>query len=222
MTEPGYDARTRYQDRAEVGEFEAARYSSPLGRVRLAGERRAVQRVLAGLGPAECVLDCPCGIGRWAAILAESARRIIGLDISIPMLERARREQAGRFPLSLARAEAERLPLGDSCVDYVFCYALMKHLPPEVKRTVLREFARVAGRGVVASFAVFNLLTYLRWRWMTRRRPGQPDATVHSYPVWSKELDALAREAGLRVARRASVLGWFSLEKVFYLEKPTP
>jgi hypothetical protein len=37
MTEPAYDARTRYQDRAEVGEFEAARYSSPLGRTRLAG-----------------------------------------------------------------------------------------------------------------------------------------------------------------------------------------
>jgi SAM-dependent methyltransferase len=133
------------------------------------------------------------------------------------MLERARREQAGRVPLSLARAEAERLPLGDSCVDYVFCYALMKHLPPEVKRTVLREFARVARHGVVASFAVFNPLTWLRWRWMTRQRQPGP---VHSYPVWSKELEALAREAGLRVARRASVLGWLSLEKVVYLEKP--
>jgi ubiquinone/menaquinone biosynthesis C-methylase UbiE len=220
MTEPTYDARTRYQDRAEVGQFETARYSTPLGRARLAGERRAVQRVLAGLGPAECILDCPCGIGRWAAILAENARRIIGLDISVPMLERARREQVGRFPLSLARAEAERLPLGDACVDYVFCYALMKHLPSKVKRTVLSEFARVSRRGVVASFAVFNPLTWLRWRWMTRRRHGRPDAPLHSYPVWSKELEALARAAGLRVGRRASVLGWLSLEKVVHLERP--
>ncbi len=218
MTEPAYDARTRYQDRAEVGQFEAARYSSPLGRARLAGERRAVRRILAGLGPAECVLDCPCGIGRWAAILAERARHIIGLDISVPMLERAQQEQATRLPLSLARAEAEKLPLSDGCVDYVFCYALMKHLPPEVKRTVLSEFARVARRGVVASFAVFNPLTWLRWRWLTRRRHGP----VHSYPVWPKELETLARDAGLRVGRRASVLGWLSLEKVVHLEKTAP
>lgn len=218
MSEPAYKARTAYQHSQAAQEYEDIRFHGWLGRVRWRAERAAVRAALSGLPAAARMLDCPCGIGRWAAILAGSARRILGFDISVPMLERARREQAGRFPLSLARAEAERLPLGDSCVDYVFCYALMKHLPPEVKQTVLREFARVARRGVVASFAVFNPLTWLRWRWLTRGRPGP----VHSYPVWSEEMDALAREAGLRVARRASVLGWLSLEKVFYLEKPTP
>jgi len=152
----------------------------------------------------------------------ERTQRIIGLDLSVPMLERAREEQASRFPLSLARAEAERLPLADASVDYVFCYALMKHLPPEVKRTVLREFARVARRGLIVSFAVFNPLTYLRWRWMSWRQRRRTRAPVHSYPVWSKELEALARELGLRVGRRASVLGWLSLEKVVHLEKATP
>ena len=219
MTEPTYDARTRYQDGAEVRQFEAARYSSALGRARLAGERRAVRRVLDGLAAADCILDCPCGIGRWTPVLGARARRIVGLDISAPMLERARKEQAIRFPLSLARAEAERLPLVDGCVDYVFCYALMKHLPPEIKRTVLSEFARVARRGMVVSFAVFNPLTYLRWRWMQWRERRRKQAPVHSYPVWPKELDDLAHETGLRVGRRAGVLGWLSLEKVVHLEK---
>ncbi len=220
MTEPSYDARTRYQDWEEVRQFEAARYSSALGRARLAGERRAVQSVLDALAAADSILDCPCGIGRWTPVLGARARRMVGLDISVPMLERARKEQASRFPLWLARAEAERLPLADGSVDYVFCYALMKHLPPEVKGTVLREFARVARRGMVVSFAVFNPLTYLRWRWTVWRLRRRTQAPVHSYPVWPKELEALAHPLGLRVGRRAGVLGWLSLEKVVHLEKP--
>ncbi len=221
VTDPAYKARTAYQQQQAAQEYEAIRFSNWLGRVRWRAERTAVRAVLDTLPTAECILDCPCGIGRWAAILAESARRIVGLDISAAMLERTRRERVGCFPLSLVGAEAERLPLADGCVDYVFCYALMKHLPPEVKRTVLREFARVARRGIVVSFAVFNPLTYLRWRWMRWRLQRRIQGTVHSYPVWPKELQGMTREFDLQVQHKIGVMGWLSLEKVLYLEKTT-
>ena len=218
MNEPSYSARTRYQDAAEVRSFEAARYRTWLGRLRLRGERRAVRQVLAELPAMARIADIPCGIGRWAPVLGERAQKIVGLDISWAMLERARDEQAGKLPL--ARAEAERLPLADGAVDIVFCYALMKHLPPEAKRAVLVEFARVARRGLVISFALFNPLTYLRWRWLVWREARRTAGTaVHSYPLWPEELSALAGELGFRVRRRAGVLGWLSLEKVLYLEK---
>ncbi|MGH9789426.1 MAG: class I SAM-dependent methyltransferase [Candidatus Acidiferrales bacterium] len=224
MSEPTYSARTRYQDMAEVQSFEAVRYRSWLGRRRLRGEQAAVRRVLATVPPVERIADIPCGIGRWAPVLRERAKRIFGLDISWPMLERARAEQAaapeGSGPLALARAEAERLPLADGSVDIVFSYALMKHLPPEAKRAVLAEFVRVARRGMVVSFALFNRLTYLRWRWMVRReRRRTGGATVHSYPLWPAELEKLAGELGLRARGQAGVLGFLSLEKVVYLEK---
>ncbi|MGH9779487.1 MAG: class I SAM-dependent methyltransferase [Candidatus Acidiferrales bacterium] len=218
MNEPSYSARTRYQDAAEVRSFEAARYRTWLGRLRLRGEQRAVRRVLAALPAMARIADIPCGIGRWAPVLGERAQKIVGLDISWAMLERARAEQVGK--LALARAEAERLPLADGAVDIIFCYALMKHLPPEAKRAVLAEFARVARRGLVISFALFNPLTYLRWRWLVWREARRTaGATVHSYPLWPDELSALAGELGFRVRRRAGVLGWLSLEKVLYLEK---
>ncbi|HXE75796.1 MAG TPA: methyltransferase domain-containing protein [Candidatus Xenobia bacterium] len=219
MSEPTYQARTAYQQQQAAQEYEAIRFRGWLGRVRWRRERAAVRAVLNSLPPADRALDCPCGIGRWAPVLAERARRLVGLDISAPMLERARLEQASRLPLSLARAEAERLPLADGSVHFVFCYALMKHLPPEVKRTVLREFARVARHHLVVSFAVFNPVTYLRWQWMMWRQRRRTRAPVHSYPLWFKELEALARETGLRVGRRVGVLGWLSLEKVVHLEK---
>ena len=224
MSEPNYTARTAYQQRQAAEEYEDIRFRSWMGRLRWRREREAVRRVLAAAPTAERIADIPCGIGRWAPVLRERAHRVFGLDISWPMLERAHAEQSGpeaSGPLALARAEAERLPLADGSVDVVFCYALMKHLPPEAKRAVLAEFARVARRGLVISFALFNPLTHLRWRWMMwrqwRRSGG---ATVHSYPLWPRELESLAGELGLRVARRASVLGFLSLEKVVYLEKP--
>lgn len=219
MSEPAYKARTAYQQPQAAREYEHIRFHNWLGRVRWRAERAAVRAILRDLPSAELALDCPCGIGRWAPVLLERAQRLVGLDISVPMLERAHAEQATCFPLRLARAEAERLPLATGSVDFVFCYALMKHLPPEVKRAVLREFARVARRGMVVSFAVFNPLTYLRWRWMMWRQRGRAQTPVHSYPVWPGELEALARETGLRVGRRAGVLGWLSLEKVVHLER---
>jgi SAM-dependent methyltransferase len=221
MSESSYSARTRYQDPVEAQSFEVTRYGNWLGRRRLRGEQKAVRGTLAMLPTMERIADIPCGIGRWAPVLHERGRRIFGLDISWPMLERARAEQATKLPLALARAEAERLPLPNGAVDIVFCYALMKHLPPDAKRAVLAEFTRVARHGVVVSFALFNPLTYLRWRWLIwreRRRTGK--ATVHSYPLWPGQLETLAREFGLRVTSRPTgVLSFLSLEKVLYLEK---
>lgn len=219
--EPSYTARTAYQHRRAAEEYEDIRFRSRMGRLRWRRERAAVRRALAELPAMERIADVPCGIGRWAPVLGERAQRIFGLDISWAMLERARAEQAGRLPLALARAEVERLPLADGSVDMVFCFALMKHLPPEAQRAALAEFVRVARRGVVVSFALFNPLTYLRWRWTVWRQRRRTGATVHSYPLWPSELEELARPFGLRVGRPAGVLGWLSLEKVLFLEKLT-
>ncbi|HSE45731.1 MAG TPA: class I SAM-dependent methyltransferase, partial [Gemmatimonadales bacterium] len=99
MSEPTYKARTAYQHSEAAQEYEDIRFHGWLGRARWRAERAAVRAALDGLPAAASMLDCPCGIGRWAEILAGSARHIIGFDISVPMLERARREQATRFPL---------------------------------------------------------------------------------------------------------------------------
>jgi len=219
-TRSAYTARTGYQQRQAAEEYEEVRFRGPVGRLRWRRERAAVRRALAAAPAAERIADIPCGIGRWAPVLRERGGKVFGLDISWAMLEQARGQAAG--PEGLARTEAERLPLADGSVDLVFCFALMKHLPPEAKRAALAEFARVARRGVVVSFALFNPLTYLRWRWRMWRLGRHSGATVHSYPLWPSELESLARELGLRVRRRAGLFGFLSLEKVLYLEKVAP
>lgn len=77
--------------------------------------RALAARGLAGRGP---VADLGCGPGRHLAALAEVGVAAVGVDLSAPLLEEARRqlalaggEAAGRASRSLVRADVRALPL---------------------------------------------------------------------------------------------------------------
>lgn len=191
-----YGARGAYQDARAAehyGEAAGTGGHGPLGRYRRALERRAVARLTAHIPEGATVLDCPCGNGRWLAAVAGRAGRIVGLDLSPAMLVQAR-ARAGALGIEAAflAGEVERLPLADGAVDFTFSFALTKHLPRPVQRRALAEFGRVSRLGVISSFPVFGPVSHALWR-----RRG----LVESYPVSRKELDEMARNAGLRVTR---------------------
>ena len=52
--------------------------------------------ILARIAPEETVLDAGCGQGVLAIALAEEGRRVVGVDISEPNIERARAEAKER------------------------------------------------------------------------------------------------------------------------------
>jgi SAM-dependent methyltransferase len=88
--------------------------------------------------PAGAALDAACGTGRWAAALAGRGHRVVGVDSSPDMLERAReRVPHGEF----RSGELQRLPVGDGEVDLVVCALALAHVP--ALDPVLAEFARV-------------------------------------------------------------------------------
>jgi ubiquinone/menaquinone biosynthesis C-methylase UbiE len=92
--------------------------------------------------PAGTALDAACGTGRYAAYLAERGHRVVGVDGSAEMLDRARaRVPGGTF----ARADLRRLPLADRAVDVVVCGLALVHVPS--LPPVLAEFARVLRPG---------------------------------------------------------------------------
>jgi SAM-dependent methyltransferase len=100
-----------------------------------------VHEILDGL-PAGTALDAACGTGRYAAYLAGGGHRVLGVDRSAEMLERARvRVPAAAF----ARADLRRLPLADHAVDVVVCGLALAHLPSP--SPALAEFARVLRPG---------------------------------------------------------------------------
>jgi SAM-dependent methyltransferase len=106
---------------------------------------------LAAIGRApraDRALDFGCGVGRLSGALARYFTEVVGVDISEPMLERARAldrtEGRCRFVLN----EAPDLALfPDSSFDLVFSSIVLQHLSPPLARGYLREFVRVLRPG---------------------------------------------------------------------------
>jgi SAM-dependent methyltransferase len=97
--------------------------------------------ILDELAPA-AALDAACGTGRWAELLAARDHRVIGVDGSSTMLDRARR----RVPAAEFRTgDLHELPVADASVNLVVCALALTHLPD--LRPAFAEFARVLRPG---------------------------------------------------------------------------
>lgn len=91
------------------------------------------------------LLDLGCGTGRFLDFVKQTWPRlsVLGLDMSEPYLRYARRHLAGRSKISLIIGKAEELPCPDNSLDAITSIFLLHELPPHVRRSVLRECARV-------------------------------------------------------------------------------
>jgi SAM-dependent methyltransferase len=88
------------------------------------------------------LLDLGCGTGRDLPVLARDGIRVIGVDIALPMLRRARRRHA-----ALLCADLTRLPLRDAVADAVWCVAAWVHVPQRELPSAAAELARVLRPG---------------------------------------------------------------------------
>ncbi len=95
------------------------------------------------------LLDVACGTGRFLrqVRLAWPAMKLSGLDLSRPYLEEARRHLRGLRQPELIEAAAEAIPLPGASVDIVTSVFLFHELPPDVRRQVTAEIARVLRPG---------------------------------------------------------------------------
>ena len=100
-------------------------------------------RVEEVVGPAARLLEIGVGTGRIALPLHRRGREIVGVDLSLPMLDRyrAKAAAAGLPPPTVLRADAGRLPFRDACVDAVLEVHVL-HLVPDWERA-LDEARRV-------------------------------------------------------------------------------
>jgi SAM-dependent methyltransferase len=102
------------------------------------------------------VLDVACGSGIYTRPLARALPdgRVVGLDLSRPMLRHAlRRARAERLPnVSFVRGDALRLPFADARFDAVNCCGAL-HLFPDAARALSAVYRvlRPGGRFTVAA-----------------------------------------------------------------------
>jgi O-antigen chain-terminating methyltransferase len=102
------------------------------------------------------VLDIGCGRGEFLALLRQSGRRPLGLDLSDSMLEEARER-------GLACLKADALDFlkarPDASLDGVFSSQVIEHLEPHYLRRLVAECFRVLKPGAVLLLETINPLS---------------------------------------------------------------
>lgn len=117
-----------------------------------------VDRFLSGR-TGDIGLDIGVGNGRHAERLAAHVRAVIGVDVSVSLLDAARARAAEKgFDLQLCLANAAALPIGDQTVDLAVYIATLHHLAPRDRRIEsLNELARVLGTDGQALVSVWSV-----------------------------------------------------------------
>jgi len=105
---------------------------------------------LAGIREGEVVVDLGCGGGMDVFLAARkvgSSGRVIGIDMTAEMLERARagQQKLGLTNVEFHQATIDRLPLPDNSVDCVISNCVINLVPD--KLAVFREILRVLKPG---------------------------------------------------------------------------
>jgi SAM-dependent methyltransferase len=89
------------------------------------------------------VLDAACGTGPYMGMVLDAGRRVLGIDQSVGMLERARMKHPR---VRLERMGLQELALEGEC-DAGMCIDAMEHIPPEEWPLVLANLRRALRPG---------------------------------------------------------------------------
>jgi ubiquinone/menaquinone biosynthesis C-methylase UbiE len=121
------------------------------------------------------MLDVACGTGRFLGQAAQAfpALPMTGIDLSAAYIEEARRHLADRRNITLLEGNAEALPLPDASQDIATSVFLYHELPPEVRRKVTAEIARVLKPG-----GIYVFIDSLQWG----DKPNY-DGMLEAFPV---------------------------------------
>ena len=113
--------------------------------------------------PGEIILDAGCGTGVFTRDIISSGSKVVGLDISFPMLRRATEKFRGS-PFSAVRGDISTLPFLAESFDKVVSITALEFIADA--RNAVNELFRVVKKGGVIVVATLNS----RGPWAERRR----------------------------------------------------
>ena len=113
--------------------------------------------------PQELILDVGCGTGVFTLNILGLGTRVIGLDISQPMLLRAG-QKAGKYPFRAVAGDMRFLPFADQCFDRVVSMTALEFIADG--QAAVEDMFRVAKKGGVVVATTLNSLS----PWADRRK----------------------------------------------------
>jgi SAM-dependent methyltransferase len=165
------------------------RWYSEAGRRTDALEKALLGQLLASFPDARTVLDVGCGTGHFTRWMAEQGLDAVGLDVSDPMLNEARRHDG----VSYMNGDALALPLADRSRDLVALITTLEFVSDPER--ALAEAVRVARQGIL--LGVLNRYSLLA----LRRRLSRESLWRNARFFGPGELAELARAAAGRRIR---------------------
>jgi ubiquinone/menaquinone biosynthesis C-methylase UbiE len=160
---------------------------------------------MAGLQPGEVVLDIGSGAGMDAFLAARQVGptgKVIGVDMTPAMLERARRaaEKAGLEQVEFRQGQAEALPAADTSVDVVISNCVINLT--EDKGLVFREAFRVLKPG--GRLEVSDMVTNIAFPPEVRANPEGWSGCVFGALPQQEYLDLVAQAGFVDIHTRRS------------------
>ncbi len=113
--------------------------------------------------PSEVILDAGCGTGVFTLDFLSSGSRVIGLDISLPMLIQAGKKIKG-FPFKMVLGDMLNLPFQKNSFDKVVSVTTLEFI--EDAKGAVEELFRVTKKGGCIVVATLNSLS----PWASKRR----------------------------------------------------
>jgi len=133
-------------------------YATPRGRLVDRVEKEALFALLPGLAGCR-VLEVGCGTGNISVALAQRGARVVGMDVSGPMLDAARRKVPRQGPpLHWVRSLAGALPFPGNSFDGVISVLALDFMAD--RPGVVREMVRVLRPGGFLGLALLNRVVW--------------------------------------------------------------
>lgn len=169
------------------------------------------------------------GLGRVCAAMAPHFERVVGVDVSQEMIERAGQFVKHQNVVFRVGNGEDLRQLSDGSADFVLTFTVLQHLPSRaLVEGYLRESGRVLRTGGVLAAQWNNTPRPLLWRvrsrwWAVLRRLGHHRALVTREAPFAgtrvslKHVDRALRGAGMRIVSTKqldTLFAWVWAEKL--------
>ena len=145
-------------------------FQTPIGRLVEEYEKGLILEMLQP-GPGERILDAGCGSGVFTRHLLAAGAQVDGLEISLPMLQRAREILAG-YPFRSIQGDMLHLPFQDNRFDKVISVTAIEFI--QDAGVAVQEAFRVTRPGGVILVATLNSLSPWASRRIEAAKKGHP------------------------------------------------